>query len=354
MKLEIKDKILAVSLKIAEGENREIVDRIGRKVEDEPGIVLLDLRTRSEYNYTIIRFAGEYRLLIKVLDSISKLIFKLIDFSKVKSSLKTVGSLSSIVFSPIRNLSEKETEELFKKYVQNFADKFEQSVFIIGPGSQQKNPGFKSEIFSLLPHIIKNKMDAGDLVPDFGRKSYNKKRGITFFGLQKYIVSLLFHLDLSDLDIAQEIADEVSKQGRILHNKKGKILKAENGMPLRHKGRFSTVSAVSGTFTSEKMVQILCNLMDYTNPTPLQLYQTIREVADAFIVEVPGSSILDYLPFDVVETTLASSQSAKQTNDLSVEDQLEIFSKMLNLNEFGEFNPRRQIIDFKFLPSKQS
>jgi glutamate formiminotransferase len=349
MQFDLTKKMMAVSLKIAEGEKKSVIDEVARMIEGDPEIVLLDLRRRQEYNYTIIKFVGELMYIFLLLDKVSSLILKLIDYSKIRSPFHVVGALSSITLFPIRNIPQEDYTTLIDEFSQSFFKKFKHPVFVFLPEPKDKKQELYKSLYSWKPETIKIKLESGEINADYGGRTYHPKHGITLTRIQKYIVSMLFYLDTSDLDTAQEIANIIGRQGKIRYDKKGQILKDKKGQTIRKKGRYSTVSSFAGCFTSDEMVQILCNISDYENPTLYGLYESIKEIAINFMVEVPGCSILGYLPFEAIRSSLVFYDPSLNFNELNMDEQIEYFSNILNLGEFGPFNPNWQIIEKIFI-----
>ncbi len=352
MTIGVDSKVIVVAVKIGEGKSVEKVDKIAQIVDLHSDLILLDLRRRPEYNYSILKFGGEISTVLETLDIINEKIFNLLDFSNTRSLANATGSLSSIVLIPIRNIAIDDCKVYIRTYAQNFSEKFRQPVILFAEAAHQDRKRINRYLHSLTAKQFAKEFETGKIVPDFGKNYFNPRRGITLMGVRKYIVSAMFYLDTGNLDIAQGIADEIGKQGRILYDREGKPLRHQNGNIRRGKGKFPTVSTVAGNFVMENMTQILCNLEDYDHPNLFELYKTVKEVANKDVVEILGTSIIEYLPWSAIETTILQHEKYHQSLQyLSIQEKLTIFIKLLNLESIGDFNPYRQIIDFQLIPS---
>jgi len=350
MAKRVPKQILAIALKIAEGVNRQLVDSIARDIEMRPGIILLDLRRRPERNSTIIKFAGEKSAVLEWLIPICRTVFQNLDYSASKKHPHAVGVITSLTFIPIRGISFSEGKSLLNSFAPKYAAAFSQPTFCTGLSSEPAIKNQKKKLSEMSDTRIQSALRKGDLKPDFGPNRYNPKQGITLVGLRKFIVTLILYLDTRKLDIAQDIADTIGLQGKKVYDENQQLIKSDNGEYLREKGKYPTVMTLALSTSSEGLTQIVCNLNDYENPTIVQLYQTAQKIARQYQTAVMGCNIIGYLPLHVFEVAHPYLPDSKKIGRLSFSRRLDRVMSFMNLSIFGEFNPRWQIIDFRFIP----
>lgn len=350
MAKRVPKHILAIALKIAEGTERQLVDYIAREIEMRKGIILLDLRRRPERNSTIIKFAGEKTAVLNGLIPICTTVFQNLDYSASKKHPHAVGTISSLTFIPIRGISFTEGESLLTDFAAKFATTFSQPTFYTGLNSGIPAKNKKTKLNEMGDARIRNALHNGELKPDFGPTQYNPKQGITLVSLRKFIVTLILYLDTRKLDIAQEIADTIGWQGNQAHDENQQPQKDKKDKEEHAKGLFPTVMTLALSSSSEGLTQIVCNLNDYENPTIVQLYLSAQKVARQYQTTVMGCNIIGYLPLHVFEVAYPHLPDSKKLGRLSFSRRLDRVMSFLNLTVFGEFNPRWQIIDFRFIP----
>ncbi len=163
------------------------------------------------------------------------------------------------------------------------------------------------------------------------------------------MVIYLIYLDTESLDIAQEIADEIGEQGRIVYDNQGVPLKNSSGEIVRDKGIYQTIETLTYAVEENKMTQIICKLKDYENPTLVQLFDTVQSVSDRYIVNILGSNFLGTIPLDVLNKAIATLPNSEDILQLPMKERLDNLNKYLKMNVFGEFTPEWQVVDFRFL-----
>ncbi|GAB4343763.1 MAG: hypothetical protein Kow0037_32070 [Calditrichia bacterium] len=343
-------RIIGVALKLGEARNREKIDEIARVLELQPNVVLLDLRIREDSETTLIKFVSEVSCAVRALLPVCQKIFELLDYSQYPPYGKACGSLSSVVFIPVRNLTLKECEIVIENFAQAIYQQFSQPVYFMGPQLDTKitNAQTRNELIRYTPKKQLNEVfEKNNIRPDIGESGYDPTKGVTFIGLRRFVVTISFYLDTEDVELAEDIAEEISATGVKVYDREGQPVLDSSGEPIRKPGKFPNVDAIAIGMAEERLTRIICNLQDYTSPNIFELYDEIKKVADQYMVEILGSNIIGFLPWEAIEIALESENS---TGASSYPEQIERFKKRLGLDLFSQFNPQWQIIDFRFIP----
>ncbi len=340
-------QLISVSLKLSEGSNRENVNQITQLVDHRENVRLLDVRFREKGNYTLIKLAGVPEDVFALLMEMAEKAFSLIRFNEYSGDAAVVGIFSHLTVSPVRNISLDECDELTREFVQSYAQQFNAPCFFfphhISNSSQE-------EIFRRERKTLRASVEKGEITVSYGSTGRMDEIGFTMVRVHKYIVYYSIVLESSKLEIAQNIADELGRQGRVILDKNGLPKKDREGNILRSKGRFATVDALAYSFGSGEQTQIIFNLKDYENPTVIKLFNAAVDLCREELIEIVGSRFLNAIPFVVVSAAVSDVGKIQQKKALDVVQQIQFLRNYLKLDEVGEFLPEYHIIDFRFLP----
>ncbi len=343
-------KILAISLKITINSETELAESCAKTVQDVPGTVLLDFRSRVESNYAILRYAARPEPALRALERLCDRILNAGNHKFDEKFEHLNGLLSDIVFTPVTGISLKMCRKLLIGFSREYAQNYEIPVFLFGKAGSERTATENRRIRGQSLSEINRQMASGELSPDMGAAEADKSKGVTFMGIRKYPVTFTFYLDVDSLDIAQEIADELGSQGRTIYEEDGTPRKDENGEIMREKGRFPNIDTLVMDLAEEQTTQVICNIRDYENPSIVQLYQAAKIVTENYFITILGSAILGALPLDAIRASLRFLPEGREIMKLPFEQQLAQLSEFLQFNIYGEFSPEWQIIDFRFSP----
>ncbi len=338
-------KLLAVAIKFSEGQNPQVIDRVAREVENQPEIMLLDLRRRSESDSTTLKFVGRVRQVLRAFRRAVDSVFEVVP----PRPNQLFAPLSSVLFIPVRGLTVEDCQRIARKTARELSAKYSLPVFYFMQAAASANPSFREKLNQWSREQLEEGLRTGAIKPDVWEKRAANFRGITLVGVRKYIVNILFYLDTINLDVAQALADEISYRGRVVLDKQGKPMKDEQGNFIRRGGRFSNVDAMATSQGESDLMQIICNVKDYDNPNLVTLYQALGKLADEYMVEVLGSNILGFVPLAALHSAIAALWNPKELSKYSLSKQLNRLIQYMNINIHDEFVPQWQVIDFHFI-----
>ncbi len=341
-------------MKIAEGRDKALIDGIAMLVEEQPNLSLLDLRRRAEQSYTTLIFAGPVKQVFQCLEAVGEAAFKEIKFQNLDPVAQVSAALSGIIFFPIRGIAPEQCKKLIREFAGRFYDKFSRPVIFSGQLASMEVTDGISEIQNMDYSALTKEILEGRLKLDIGSDSFQPEKGVVLFDMRNYAVSVMFHLDTSNIEVAQEIADEIGMTGRAMYDKKGEVVRDSGGEVARGKGRFPSVETLLLDGDKNNFTRIICKLKNSSDPTLVKLFDTVREVAHPYMVDVLGSEIVGHIHLQALQTSITHLPHSQTIQQLPLNRQLDHLYEYLGLNVFGEFNPQWQVIDFRFIPFRAS
>ncbi len=340
-------RIISASLRLGEGKDREKIVRITRLVDNQANVRLLDVRFREAENFTVIKLAGFPKELFSLLMEMAEQIYASFNFRNYRGSAQVVGLFSHLTISPVRNITLPECEQIAQEFAREFSRHFQLPVIFTENESLQEKEGqfFRSE-----RKFLQNALKKGEVTPVMQDIPWSAEKGAMLIRVRKYIVYLAIVLNHSRLEIAQNLADELSFRGRVLLDKNGEPRKDKEGRVMRARGRFKTVDATAYSFGSGEQAQIIFSLKDYENPTILKLFNTALELCQEELIEIVGARFILPIPLQVIQVAMKEISKIHQKQALSDVQQIQFIREYMKLDELGEFLPEYHIIDYYFLP----
>ncbi len=340
-------RIISASLKLGEGKERKKIVRITRLVDNQANVRLLDVRFREEENYTVIKIAGFPNELFSLLMEMAEQVYTSFNFRNYQSNARVVGLFSHLTISPVRNITLPECEQMAGEFAREFSQQFQLPVIFVGNEWDDEKAG---QIFRSDQKFIRNALEKGEVTPVLEDIPWSAEKGAMLIRVRKYIVYLAIVLNHARLEIAQNLADDLSFRGRVLLDKNGNPRKDKDGRVMRARGRFKTVDATAYSFGSGEQAQVIFSLKDYENPTILKLFNTALELCQEELIEIVGTRFLLPIPLQVIQVAMKEISKIHQKQSLSDVQQIQFIREYMKLDELGEFLPEYHIIDYYFLP----
>ena len=142
--------------------------------------------------------------------------------------------------------------------------------------------------------------------PDFGPAEFNdsvSKSGATAISARDFLVAYNINLNTTSTRRANAVAFDIREAGRLKRegdSLAGKILKDENGEPLRQPGLFKHVKGIGWYIEEYGVAQISYNLTNI-NVSPLhEVFDKTCERAQARGLRVTGSELVGLVPKKVL------------------------------------------------------
>ena len=198
------------------------------------------------------------------------------------------------------------------------------------------------------------KLATEDGAPDFGPKEFNSKAqhtGATAIGARDFLIAYNINLNSTSSRRANAIAFDIREAGRIKREGgkiSGKVIKDENGEPVRQPGTLKSVKGIGWYIEEYGIAQLSLNLTDI-NVTPTHIaFDEACEKARLRGIRVTGSELVGLVPLKVM-TDAADYFLKKQqrSTGISESEKIKIAVKSLGLDDLAPFKPEERIIEYR-------
>ena len=338
---------------ISEGIDEEKIRIISSVVEEIDGVKLLNVDPGKATNRTVITFVGEPQ---NVIDAAFLLIQKaqeLIDMSKHSGEHPRMGATDVCPLVPISNISMEETVEWAHKLGERVGTELGIPVYHYEAAATEEKRRNLANCRSGEYEGLSKKLIDPDWKADFGPSEYNEsviKSGATAISARDFLVAYNVNLNTTSTRRANAVAFDIREAGRIKREGgtlSGKIMKDENGNPLKDPGLCKSVKGIGWFIEEYGVAQISYNLTDL-NISPLhEVFDKTCERSTARGMRVTGSELIGLVPKKVlIDAGNYFLRKQERSTGIAESEIIKIAIKTLGLDELAPFNPEERIIEY--------
>lgn len=337
---------------ISEGRDKAKIDAIASVVETVEGVKLLDIDPGSTTNRTVITFVGEPEPVIEAAFRLVKKAAELIDMSKHSGEHPRMGATDVCPLVPVANISMDEVVPYAHKLGKRIGDE-------LGiPGYFYESAATKPER-SNLAYCRKGeyeglkKISEPEWTPDFGPAEFNERAqstGATAVGARDFLVAYNVNLNTTSTRRANAIAFDIREAGRLKRDGDpvtGKVVKDENGEPMRTPGTLKSVKGIGWYIEEYGIAQLSLNLTNINVCAVHEAFDEADRAARERGVRVTGSEVVGLVPLRVM-TEAADHYLTKQGRSLAipVAEKIKIAVKSMGMDDLAPFVADEKIIEF--------
>jgi glutamate formiminotransferase len=343
-------KIIECVPNFSEGHDMSLIKQITDEIETVEGVKLLDVDPGATTNRTVVTFVGTPDEVVDAAFLAIKKASELIDMSKHKGEHPRMGATDVCPFVPVSNITMEETVEYARKLAKRVGEELNIPIYcyeFAAFDEKRQNLAYcRSGEYEALPKKLKE----DKWKPDFGPAKFNAKTGATAVGARNFLVAYNINLNTTSTRRANSIAFDVREAGRLKREGdpiSGKIVKDENGEPIRVPGSLKKTKAIGWYIDEYGVAQISINLTDIT-VTPIHIaFDEVEKKATERGIRVTGSELVGLVP---LQSMLEAGKHylRKQNRSLGVSESeiIKIAVKSLGLDELKPFNPKEKIIEY--------
>ena len=334
----------------SEGRDMKIIDQITAEIESVEGVKLLDVDPGKATNRTVVTFVGEPQPVIEAAAKAIKKAAELIDMSKHKGEHPRMGATDVCPLIPIANISMDEVVE----YAHKLGKMVGESTDI--PFYMYENAATKPEWKNLATvrsgeyEALQDKLTKAEWKPDYGPAAFNAKAGATAIGARDFLVAYNINLNTTSVRRANSVAFDVREAGRVKREGdkvNGKVLKDEQGNPVRQPGKLKAVKGIGWYIEEYGVAQISMNLTNISITSLHEAFEAVCDSAQERGLRVTGSELVGLVPLKVM-LDAGKHFLRKQRRSLGVAESeiIKIAVKTLGLDELSPFDPEKKIIEY--------
>ena len=338
---------------ISEGRDHEKIKIISQIVEEIDGIKLLNVDPGKATNRTVITFVGEPK---QVIDAAFLLIQKaqeLIDMSKHTGEHPRMGATDVCPLVPIANITMEETAKWAHKLGERVGTELGIPIYHYEAAAKEEKRKNLANCRSGEYEGLSKKLIDPNWKPDFGPAKFNKsveKSGATAISARDFLVAYNVNLNTTSTRRANSVAFDIREAGRIKREGgkiTGKIIKDNNGNPVKTPGLFKAVKGIGWYIEEYGVAQISYNLTNI-NISPLhEVFDKTCERAQARGMRVTGSELVGLVPKKVlIDAGIHFLKKQKRSVGIHESEIIKIAIKSLGLDELAPFDPKERIIEY--------
>lgn len=334
----------------SEGRDMKIIDQITAEIQTVEGVKLLDVDPGKATNRTVVTFVGEPQPVIEAAAKAIKKAAELIDMSKHKGEHPRMGATDVCPLIPIANISMDEVVE----YAHKLGKMVGESTDI--PFYMYENAATKPEWQNLATvrageyEALQEKLANPAWKPDYGPAQFNAKSGATAIGARDFLVAYNINLNTTSVRRANSVAFDVREAGRVKREGgkvNGKILKDEQGNPLRQPGKLKAVKGIGWYIEEYGIAQISMNLTNISITSLHEAFEAVNTSATERGMRVTGSELVGLVPLKVmIDAGKYFLRKQKRSVGVAESEIIKIAVKSLGLDELGPFDPEKKIIEY--------
>lgn len=262
----------------SEGRRPEVIELILNEIRQVVGVQLLDAMSDASHNRTVVTFVGEPEAAKQAAFKACAKATELINMEEHRGEHPRIGATDVIPFIPLAEITMEECVQLAKSLGQQIADKLQIPVYLYEEASAR--PHLKT-----LPQIrkgeyegLKEAIKTPERYPDFGPHNTHPTAGATAVGAREFLVAYNVNLDTADVRIAKQIAKAIRESS----------------------GGYKNVKALGIMVGERGQAQVTINMCNYRT-TPLhRVFETIKNEAARYGVNVVGSEIVGLTPLQAL------------------------------------------------------
>jgi glutamate formiminotransferase/formiminotetrahydrofolate cyclodeaminase len=342
----------------SEGRNLQTIKAITDAIETVDGIRLLDVDPGKATNRTVVTLVGSPDDVIEAAFRGIQKAAELIDMRNHTGEHPRMGATDVCPLIPISGISMEETAVYAKKLAKRVAEELQIPTYLYEYAQSNPKRNNLSVIRAGEYEGFFEKITLPEWAPDYGPSVMHVTAGATVIGARDFLIAYNVNLNTKSTRIANRIAFDVREAGRVKREGNpysGKILNDENGEPIRIPGKLKSVKAIGWYIEEYNMAQISMNLTNY-KISPLHIaFEETRKSADARGVRVTGSELVGLIPLQpMLDAGRYFLEKQGLSTGVSEEDLIVCAIRSMGLNELGDFDPKKKIIEYMLRDEKQS
>jgi len=343
-------KLIECVPNFSEGNDMTIIKQITDQIESVDGVRLLDVDPGKATNRTVVTFVGTPDEVIDAAFLAIKKASELIDMSRHHGEHPRFGATDVCPLVPIANIKMEETVEYAHKLAKRVGEELEIPIYCYEFAAKEEKRRNLAYCRSGEYEALKEKLTKPEWKPDYGPAKFNAGAGATAISARNFLVAYNFNLNTTSTRRANAIAFDVREAGRSKREGNpvtGKIVKDENGKPVRIPGSLKKTKAIGWYIEEYGVAQISMNLTDITVTSIHQAFDEVSERARVRGIRVTGSELVGLVPLQaMLDAGKHYLRKQQRSTGISEEEIIKIAIKSLGLDELKPFDPKERIIEY--------
>ena len=257
----------------SEGRDRKVIAGIGNELARFAD--LLDIHSDEDHNRSVFTLVGDDAGIVDALLAAIAYAMARIDLREHEGVHPRIGAADVVPVVAVRPDDRERAREAARVLAQRVGEELELPVFLYGEVGDGRGPAFFRRGG---PEELQRRIDAGEIVPDFGPPRLHPSAGGVIVGARRPLIA--FNVDLAGADV--EAAREIAKTIR------------------ERDGGFPGVRALGLRLPRAGHVQVSLNVEDWEAAALQDILAAIEREAHARGVELAGAELVGLMPAGAV------------------------------------------------------
>lgn len=325
----------------SEGKNSETINAIAQAIEKTENCKLLNCEPDKDYNRLVVTFVGTKEGVLNGAINASRVAADLIDMTTHKGSHPRIGAIDVCPFIPISNVTMEDCVEISKKYAQMLWEERKIPCYLYENSAQYPERTNLANIRKGEYEGLEEKLKDPNWKPDIGEPYFNSKSGATVTGARFFLIAYNINLKTTNVDIANELAQDIRESGKLLKDENGNVVK-KDGKSVRIPGKFKAVKAMGVALENYGITQVSINLVNYKITNMHQVFEYVKQEAAKYNVETFGSEIVGLVPMEaLLDVGKFYNPDLTDKNEI-----LDLAIERLGLSSLNPFDKNQKVIEF--------
>jgi glutamate formiminotransferase len=253
----------------SEGRDRGTIDAIGKALSAHAR--LLDVHSDWDHNRSVYTLVGGADELVDALLAGIACARERIDLRRHEGAHPRVGAADVVPLVPIRQTDAERARGAGLVLARRVGEELDLPVFLYADLAAGRGPAFFRRGG---PAELQQRIDAGELAPDFGPSRLDERAGGVIVGARPPLIAFNVDLEGDDLDAAREVARAVRERD----------------------GGFRGVRALGLRLPRAEHVQVSLNVEDWRTSPLHEVVAAVRREAAERGLRVTGAELVGLLP----------------------------------------------------------
>jgi glutamate formiminotransferase len=254
---------------VSEGRDSTLIGLLGRVVAEHAR--LLDIHSDADHNRSVFTLVGDDIEIVDALLAAVTVAKARIDLRLHEGVHPRIGAADVVPIVPIRPEDMDRAKAAALTLAERIGGELELPVFLYGEVGGGRGPAFFRRGG---PAGLQERIDAGELAPDFGPRTIDPAAGGVIVGARRPLIAFNVNLAGASGEVAREIAAVVRERG----------------------GGFPGLRALGLDLPRAGKAQVSMNIEDWEAAALHDILAAVEREAEARGVEVEGSELVGLMP----------------------------------------------------------
>jgi glutamate formiminotransferase len=254
---------------VSEGRDRTLIGLLGRVIAEHAR--LLDIHSDPDHNRSVFTLVGDDVEIVDALLAAIAVAKARIDLRLHEGVHPRIGAADVVPIVPVRPEDMERAKAAAVTLAERIGEELELPVFLNGEVGSARGPAFFRRGG---PAGLQERIDAGELAPDFGPRVIDPAAGGVIVGARRPLIAFNVNLAGASGEVAREIAAVVRERG----------------------GGFPGLRALGLDLPRAGKAQVSMNVEDWEAAALHDILAAVEREAHARGVEVEGSELVGLMP----------------------------------------------------------